>query len=64
MKNLAEIERGTVTTTEGGYRVASMDRPGIVTPPISAIGDKTYSTGDSVYFFLFPDGNGKIISKM
>lgn len=65
MEGLAGIERGTVTKAlEKRYQVASMDRPGIVTPPILAIGRESYSAGDSVYFFLFPDGSGKILSKI
>lgn len=58
----AVIERGRIVSTDGGYTVASLDREGIVSPPILSIDAKTYSTGDMVYFFLFNDGNGKIIS--
>ena len=61
-----------------GYIVASLDREGIETPPIQcihrevydhltryveeSIPEKKYTVGDTVYFFLFPDGTGKIIS--
>lgn len=62
MKNGASIERGTVKTAEEtGYTVASFDREGIVSPPITGIDDTTYTVGDTVYFFLFPDGTGRIL---
>ncbi len=65
MENLAWIERGTVAEiTEEGYRVNSIDRPGIVTPPLLTTGKEMYTTGDKVYFFLFRDGTGKILSRM
>lgn len=58
----AVIERGKITTaTDEGYTVASFDRDGIVTPPIQPIHDTSYTEGDKVYFFLFPDGTGKIL---
>lgn len=57
------IERGCILeAVDGGYRVASYDREGIETTPIKPINDNTYTKGDMVYFFLFPDGTGKIIS--
>ena len=56
------IERGYILeATAEGYRVASYDRVGIETPPIRPINDNAYTKGDMVYFFLFPDGTGKII---
>jgi len=45
------------------YTVASLDRDGIETPPIKALtDDDTYTVGDTVFFFLFSDGMGRIIS--
>lgn len=66
------IERGKITTiTDGGYSVSSLDRDGIVTPPLKAIqyGQSSgtlpnYKVGDRVYFFVFSDGTGRIIDKM
>lgn len=56
------IERGQIQrVSDDGYIVSSLDREGIVTPNITAINDNTYSEGDKVYFFIFPDGTGKII---
>ena len=45
------IERGKITASSGGrYTVASYDRDGIVTPPLSAMteGD-TFQVGDDAY---------------
>jgi len=63
---LARIERGTVKGTEGGgYLVESMDRAGLTTPPLKALrSGVSYSAGDRVYFFMFDDGDGKIIGSM
>lgn len=59
----AKIERGKILAAEeGGYIVASTDRPGIETGPLTPISENTYTAGDAVYFFVFPDGTGKIIS--
>lgn len=57
------IERGYIldVAADGGYYVASYDRAGIETPPINPIGSGIYAKGDLVYFFLFPDGTGKIL---
>lgn len=58
----AVIERGRVRSVAAtGYEVASLDRCGIVSPPILSIDGKEYAVGDMVYFFLFSDGTGKII---
>lgn len=58
------IERGQIiAATEDGYAVASLDRDGIESPPITGIDNTTYTVGDMVYFFLFRDGTGKIICK-
>lgn len=63
MDKSVNIERGYIldAAADGGYCVASYDREGIETPPIKPINDNTYTEGDLVYFFLFPDGTGKII---
>lgn len=67
----AAIERGRVQTVTKddtgkitGYEVVSIDRKGIISPPILPIDSKTYTVGDTVYFFLFRDGTGKIICDM
>jgi len=61
----AMIERGIVTGAEnGGYTVESHDRAGVTTPPITGILQELYAAGDRVFFFLFEDGDGKIIGKM
>ena len=60
--NGATIERGKILAAEtDGYIIASVDRPGIETGPIQAIDENTYTAGDAVYFFVFPDGTGKIL---
>lgn len=61
---LGYIERGRVTeVTDAGYVVESLDRKGIVSPPLSPITDSTYEANDMVLFVLFRDGTGKIISE-
>lgn len=62
----AAVERGRITeVTETGsgtaYTVESIDRPGAVTLTIPAMGDRL-AAGDVVYFSLFPDGTGIILS--
>ena len=58
----AFIERGKIlTATGGGYTVQSLDRDGIVSPPIQPIDNSTYTVDETVYFFLFRDGTGKIV---
>ena len=58
----APIERGEVLeAAEGGYRVKSLTRPGVTTPPIPALLGDTFSVGEKVYFFVFGDGHGGII---
>lgn len=58
----AWIERGIIKGAEdGAYTVASLDRDGIETPPLLAIDETVYTVGDTVYFFLFRDGTGRIL---
>lgn len=59
----AAIERGIVIAADDGglYRVASLDRDGIISTPIMAVNANVYNVNDIVYFFLFPDGTGKIL---
>lgn len=60
----ATLERGTIlTATDEGYEIASLDRRGIETPPISAMHGETYAVGDKVIFFLFRDGTGRVVCK-
>lgn len=61
----AKLERGKVTGIEnGGYTVDSLDRYGITATALSACGNESYTKGDLVVFFLFPDGTGGILCKM
>lgn len=61
----AMIERGRITAaTEAGCTVASLDREGIESLPIKTDSDDSYTVGDTVYFFLFRDGTGKIICRI
>lgn len=56
------IERGRIETADNGlYTVASLDRDGIVSLPISPADDAVYQVGDLVYFVIFKDGTGKIL---
>ena len=58
----AVIERGVILTADvGAYTVKSYSRDGVTTPKIRAIGDKTYSVGQWVFFFLFDDGTGRVL---
>ena len=60
----APLERGIIEKIEDEkYRVASLTRHGIKSLPIKSM-DNTLSIGDKVYFFLFQDGEGLIISKI
>lgn len=62
MKYGAVIERGKIEhAADATYTVSSYDREGIITPPIRSIDGHLYNVGDTVYFFLFPDGTGKIL---
>lgn len=61
----AVIERGVVLQAENGaYVVKSYSRDGVTTPKIRAIGEKTYASGQWVFFFLFDDGTGRILDTM
>lgn len=62
----APLERGVIEKIENGkYRVSSITRDGIKSLPMRALsaGD-AFSVGDIVYFFLFSDGNGIILTKL
>ncbi len=62
MKYGAAIERGRIeSAADAIYTVSSYDREGITTPPIRSIDGHLFTVGDTVYFFLFPDGTGKIL---
>ena len=59
----ASIERGKVlTASAGSYTVASLDREGIISPAITA-SSGVFAVGETVYFFLFRDGTGKILCR-
>ena len=57
------IERGTILKAkDGGYTVASLDRDGIITPPLMALEEgTTFGPRERVYYFIFSDGTGRII---
>ena len=56
------IERGrAMECTAGGWIVESLDRPGIVSPPLPALSDGLCAAGDVVLFVLFADGTGMVL---
>ena len=60
--NQGFIERGRIkSATNDGYVVESLDRKGIVSPPIRPMYNDPYSENDTVLFVLFRDGTGKIL---
>lgn len=60
----ASMERGIVLREEdGGWRVQSLTRPGITTPPLFALCGSVQA-GDLVAFFLFSDGQGAILGRI
>ena len=59
----AVIERGIVAGIETeGYVIRSVDREGVVTPPLRAL-NGTYAVRDRVFFFMFNDGDGAVIGR-
>lgn len=60
------IERGEVLeATQDGYIIASIDRDGIITPPLKAlIGGKSFSVGEKVCYFIFKDGFGRVFDSL
>ena len=61
----ASIERGIVLSEEdGGWRVDSLTRPGIITPPLGVMGTETLEAGALVAFFVFCDGHGAILGRI
>jgi len=59
----AVIERGTVVSrTDTGYRVKSLSREGIVTLPLETQTGRDLQIGDDVYYFMFDDGRGMIVT--
>lgn len=61
----AKIERGMIAEIAGGLlTVRSLDRDGVLTPPLGALTDGNYSVGDLVFFFVFDDGTGLVLCKM
>ena len=58
----AMIERGVIcAAVNGSYKIRSATRYGIITPYLKAMSG-IYSVGDTVYYFMFPDGNGMILA--
>ena len=61
-----KIERGKILAkTDSGYTVASLDRSGIEIPDLKPLCDaEVYAINQMVYFFSFPDGDGRIICNL
>ena len=61
----AMIERGIVTAVSSGkYTVKSYGRDPLETPPLKPLtSGATYAVNDQVFFFLFNDGDGRILAK-
>ena len=61
----AVLERGRVTEVqEDRYRIVSLDRRGITTPPLPALQGTQVQAGDTVLFCMFDDGSGMVIAAM
>lgn len=63
----AMVERGVIVGSDGaGYSVRSLDRDGIITPGLKVLSCRRYTpqyaAGTLVYFFVFPDGRGMILT--
>ena len=59
----ANIERGIIAEVcEGGYKVQSLTRDGIMTPAIPSGIVAAYKAGGGGYFFVFDDGHGAIVA--
>lgn len=62
-QNGAHVERGIVKeVADGGYRVDSYTRDGIVTPALPALPGAAFEVGNRVYYVMFDDGCGLILS--
>ena len=61
----AKIERGIVAEVSSGkYRVKSYGRDPLVTPPMKPLtSGATFAVNDQVFFFMFDDGDGRILGK-
>lgn len=58
------LERGRVVGIENEkYRVESLDRPGLKSKAMKVFSGETLTEGDSVFFYLFADGDGIILCK-
>lgn len=62
----AAICRGVIAggNGEAGYEIRSLTEDGIVAWGIKDTDSRTYEKGEKVYFFLFEDGDGRILAKM
>ena len=62
----AAICRGIIKAggADAGYSIESLTEAGITAWGIKDILGRTYEAGDAVYFFLFEDGDGRILGKM
>ena len=58
------IERGKITAAANdGFRVESLERPGVVSRVLGCMIEDEYTVGDRVLFVMFCDGTGKIFCK-
>lgn len=59
----AMIERGRVIGIDDGGRlkIESLTRYGVVTPYLDAPEGAEYHAGDTVCFFMFDDGDGRVL---
>lgn len=59
----APVERGRVLRVSDGRAVVeSVDRDGLITPPIMILAGLTVSDGDTVFFCAFEDGTGLVLA--
>lgn len=65
----ARVEVGILKEKSGsGWRVESLSRPGVVTPPLAVWPhcverDTAFYAGEKVFFFLMEDGTGMVLNK-
>lgn len=60
----ALIERGEITQVrDDGYIIRSYSRYPVMTNPLKSIAADIFRVGDTVYYFMFDDGSGLILSR-
>lgn len=61
----AMIQRGKILSiTSEGARIQSLSREGVQTPPLPFLSGFSAKAGELVYFFMFDDGRGMVLSKI